>query len=223
MILHFSGLDLDQIVRAAAPDYTNGVGRLDGTLTIIGATRGPRLKPLPRNAPKPSAMEKLVTAFTVEGQVKLTEAKLGRLPIFSSIYDALKLGQDVKQNAGHGSVSIRMEGGDLALDNLHYFNSGTEVRGLATIEQMWKLPDSPIRGNAAASARPLSSLRLPFVSEADRVVALLQNDLLSFDIGGTVKDPKTKQILLTELGRGFKAVLLGEVGAVKGDAERTGQ
>jgi hypothetical protein len=223
MILHFNRLDLDQIVRAGAPNYNNGVGRLDGTLTVIGATRGPRLKPLPPGMPRPSFPEKLATAFTVEGQVKLSEARLGRLPIFSFIYDALKLGQDVKQNAGHGEVAVRMEGGALELNNLRYFNSGTEVRGLLTIDEVWKMPDSPIRGNAAASARPLASLSLPFVSEADRVLALLQNDLLSFDIGGTLKDPAPRQILLKELGKGLRTILLGEVRNVKGDARRTSQ
>lgn len=221
VMLNFKGLDLDQIVRAGAPNYENGVGRLDGTLTLIGATRGPRLVPLPPGVEGPGFSEKLLTAITAEGHVKLTEARLGQLPIFSFIYDALNLGQDVKENAGHGEVSVRMEDGALELNNLRYFNRGTEVRGLVTIEQMWNLPDSPISGNAAASARPLASLQLPFVSEADRILALLQNDLLSFDIKGPLNDPQVEQILLKDVGRAMQTLLLGEVKNVKSDARRT--
>jgi hypothetical protein len=221
MILHFKGLDLNQVVRAASPEFKQGAGKLDGTLTIIGATRGPRLRPLPPGAHKPGFVEKLITAFTAEGDIKLTEAKLGPLPIFSNLYDLMSLGQDVKQNNGRGQVSVRMEGGSLELNNLHYFNRGTEVRALLTIDRLWELPTSPVRGNAVGSSRPLASLQLPFIAEADRVLALLQNDLISVDISGPLNHPKVEQILLKDVARAMQNMLLGEVGNVKGDARKT--
>jgi hypothetical protein len=220
-LMRFSGLDLDQIVRAAAPNFKDGAGRLDGSLTIVGATRGPRLVPLPPGVPKPSINEKIVTALTVEGNVKLSEAKLGPLPIFSNIYDLMNLGQDVKQNNGRGEVAVRMENGSLELNNLRYFNRGTEVRALLTIDEMWNLPNSPVRGNAVGNARPLASLEIPFISEADRILALLQDDVASFDIRGTLKDPKVEQILLKDVGRALQILLLGEVKNVKGDSRPT--
>ena len=221
MMLHFQGLDLDQIIRAGAPNYRNGEGRLDGTLTIIGATPGPRLKPLPPGAAEPGFLEKLATATTAEGNLKLTEAKLGRLPIFGDLYDLMHLGQNIKQNSGHGHVSVRMEGGSLELNNLHYFNQGTELRALLTIDKLWNLPNSKIHGNAVGSSRPLASIQLPFVAEADRLLALLQNDLISVDITGSVEHPKTQQIFLKDLGRAMRTLLLGEVRSVKGDARKT--
>jgi hypothetical protein len=53
------------------------------------------------------------------------------------------------------------------------------------------------------------------------VLALLQNDLMSFDIRGTLKEPKVQQILLKDVGRALQTMLLGEVNEVKGDARKT--
>ena len=114
-----------------------------------------------------------------------------------------------------------MEGGSLELNNLHYFNQGTELRALLTIDKLWDLPKSHIHGNAVGSSRPLARIELPFVAEADRLLALLQNDLISVDIRGTLDKPKVEQILLKDVGRAMRTLLLGEVRNVKGDARHT--
>src|SRR5207237_4646584 len=97
---------------------------------------------------------------------------------------------------------VRLENGNLELNNLRYFNRGAEVRGLFTIEQIWKGPKSPLYGTAIGSVRPLASVNLPFVAEVDRVIALLSSDLASVGADGTVEDPKPYQIGLRDLGRG---------------------
>ena len=80
-----------------------------------------------------------------------------------------------------------------------------------TIEQVWKLPHSPLRGTAIGSLRPLASLNLPFIAEIDRLIALLSSDLVSIGVEGTVDKPKAYQIGLRELGSGLRMLLFGEV------------
>jgi hypothetical protein len=211
VLIDFRGLDLNQIVHAAHPQSADTPGRLDGSLTIVGATRGPRIHPRPPGVPPVPFSEKLATALVVHGPVKLSQARLGALPVFSFLYDVMSAGQDVKSSNGVGRVDVRLENGNLELNNLRYFNRGTEVRGMFTIEQVWKLPDSQLRGTAIGSLRPLSSVTLPFFAEADRLIALLSSDLASIGVEGTVKDPKPYQIGLRDLGAGLRTLLLGEV------------
>ena len=209
-VIDFKGLDLNQIIKASDPDATDTPGRLDGSLTLIGATRGPRIIPRPAGVPPAPFVEKLVTAFTADGSVKLSEAKLGRLPVFSELYTLMSLGQDVKENNGRGDVQVHLENGTLELNNLSYFNRGTEVRiAQLAFERVWEMPNSPIRGRAFGSLRPLASLNLPFIAEADRLIALLTADLLAVGVKGTADDPQVSQLGLDELGADLKAILFG--------------
>jgi hypothetical protein len=211
LLIDFKRLDLNQIVHTVHPNAATTPGRLDGSLTIVGATRGPRIRPLAPGEEPPPLVEKLATAIVAHGKVKLTQAKLGVLPVFSLLYDIMSLGQNVKQNNGVGTVDVRFENGNLELNNLQYFNRGTEVRGVFTIEQIWKGAKSPLYGTAIGSVRPLASVNLPFVAEVDRVIALLSSDLASVGADGTVEDPKPYQIGLRDLGRGLITLLLGDV------------
>lgn len=211
VLINFQNLDLNQIVKAANPDATDTPGRLDGSLTVIGATRGPRLEPRPTGVEAAPFKQKLVTAIRVSGPVKLTRAKLGRLPVFSQLYDLMSIGQNVKDNNGVGDVQVRLENGTLSLVNLRYFNRGTEIRspGL-TFERVWEMPNNPIRGTAFGSARPLASLKLPFIAEADRLIALLSEDLIAIGVDGTVDDPNVYQLGLEGLGRDLRSAIFGD-------------
>jgi hypothetical protein len=211
VLVHFKGLDLNQIIHAANPEEAPTPGRLDGTLTIMAATRGPRTQPLKPGEPPPSFVEKLATAVTAHGKVNLTQAKLGALPVFSFLYDVMSAGQNVKASNGVGNVEVRLENGNLELNNLQYFNRGTEVRGMFTIERVWDLPNSPLYGSAIGSLRALASLNLPFVAEFDRLIALLSSDLASIGVEGTVKKPDPYQIGIRDLGRSLQILLLGDV------------
>lgn len=211
VLIDFANLDLNQIIKAANPEATDTPGRLDGSLTIIGATRGPRVEPRPPGAPPVPFNQKFATAIVAHGPVKLSEAKLGSLPMFSFLYDVMSAGQDVKNSNGVGTVEVRLENGNLELNNLKYFNRGTEVRGMFTIEQIWNLPNSPFRGTAIGSVRPLANLNLPFIAEIDRLIALLSSDLASIGVEGTVKKYKTYQIGLRDLGAGLRTLLFGEI------------
>jgi hypothetical protein len=215
LLVDFKDLDLNQIVHAVHPKATDTPGRLDGSMTIIGATRGPRFRPLAPGEPPPEFVEKFATAFVAHGPVRLSGAKLGRLRVFSDLYDLMSLGQNVKQNNGVGSVEVRFENGNVELNNLRYFNRGTEVRAIFTIEQIWKGSKAPLYGSAIGSVRPLASLDLPFIAEIDRVIALLSADLASIGIDGTVEDPNPYQIGLRDLGGGLKTLLLGDVPQTK--------
>ena len=211
LLIDFANLDLNQIVKAANPEANNTPGRLDGSLTVIGATRGPRVEPRRPGVEPPPFGQKLATAITVHGPVRLSEAKLGRLPVFSQLYDLMSLGQNVKDNNGVGAVQVRLENGTLSLNNLTYFNRGTEIRSPGfTFERVWEMPQSPISGTAFGSARPLASLNLPFIAEADRLIALLSEDLIAIGVRGTVDDPQPYQLGLEGLGRDIRSAIFGD-------------
>ena len=211
VLVDFKNLDLNQIIHAANPEEATTPGRLDGTLTIMGATRGPRTVPLkPGEQPAPF-VQKLATAVTAHGKVNLSQAKLGALPVFSFLYDVMSAGQNVKASNGVGTVEVRLENGNLELNNLRYFNRGTEVRGMFTIERVWDLPYSPLYGSAIGSLRPMAALNLPFIAEFDRLIALVSSDLASIGVEGTVKDQNAYQIGIRDLGRSLQILLLGDV------------
>src|SRR5688500_10524219 len=77
------------------------------------------------------------------------------------------------------------------------------------MEKVWLLPRSPIAGTAFGSARPLASLNLPFIAEFDRILALVQEDLIAFGFDGLVDDPNVYQLGLEGLGRDIRAALFG--------------
>jgi hypothetical protein len=213
LLVRFSELNLDQIIHAANPESDPYPGLLDGELTVIGATRANRLRPLPAGVPKPEFAEKLATALSVSGDVRLSNAKLGRMPVIADLYTIMKLGQNVQENDGRGDVQVRMENGALQLNNLHYFNMGTEVRAIITMPQVWNLPDSPIEGTAVGTPRTLGNIRLPFFAEADEVLASILANLTTVGVSGTVRDPKVVPVALSDVGKGMRNLLLGDLNA----------
>ena len=221
VLIDFKDLDLNQIIHAANPEANDTPGRLEGSLTIMGATRGPRLTPRPPGAAPTPFAEKLATAVVVHGPVKLSDAKLGVLPVFSDLYNLMSLGQNVKNNNGVGDAEVRLENGTLSISNLRYFNRGTEIRSPSfTFERIWEMPNSPLTGTAFGSARPFSSLKLPFISEFDRLLGLLTEDLVAIGVRGTVDDPQPYQLGLEGLGRDIKNAIFGDGSTPSGTMPR---
>src|SRR5581483_1801976 len=101
----------------------------------------------------------ILATTTVDGNVRLRDSNLAQFGPIKALYDFMHLGGDVRTPTGHGSVSVHMEQGKLHVSNLYYFNRGLEVRGVATVDGMWALPDNPISGSAVGTLRPLKSIK----------------------------------------------------------------
>ncbi|HXE54394.1 MAG TPA: hypothetical protein VN541_15335, partial [Tepidisphaeraceae bacterium] len=164
-------------------------------------------------------LQRLLRTTTVDGTVRISQSDLGNFGPISFLYNAMHLGGNMRVPTGHGTIALHMEQGTLHIPNLYYFNRGIEVRGVATATQMWNLPDNPIEGSAVGTARPLKNIKLPLFAEADAILSGLQGQLTSIQFKGTVKDPKKdyiRQLGLTQMGSELRQLLLGEVGANRG-------
>ena len=86
------------------------------------------------------------------------------------------------------------------------------MRGIADIDQVWLMPNSPLTGTAVGTARPLRDLRLPFLStyDLDAILALLQANLTTVGLGGTLRDPDIAPLAFEDLGQGMRSFILGD-------------
>jgi len=118
-----------------------------------------------------------------------------------------------RQPDGTGDLTFHMEDGLLSLNNVHYFNRGTELRAVADIDEVWNIPDSPLVGTAAGTIRPFRDLRLPFLSgnDIDTVVTALQGNLTTVGLAGTVRDYQLRPVAFEEVGQGLRMLLVGDV------------
>jgi hypothetical protein len=75
------------------------------------------------------------------------------------------------------------------------------------------MPLSPISGTAVGTARPFRDIRLPFLSayDLDTVLTVLQTDLTTVGVEGTVKDPALRPLAFTDLGQGMRMFIFGDV------------
>ncbi|HYE03329.1 MAG TPA: hypothetical protein VD963_08855 [Phycisphaerales bacterium] len=144
-----------------------------------------------------------------EGQVALREADLGEIPILSDLYGLLGAGASRADQGGRGQASFRLEGDNLHLTRLEYFHRGADVIASGTMENVWALSQSPIRGIAMGKARPLKGSGLPLGADADRLLRAVQSDAVVLEFTGTIDDQRTRTVLFGELkgtvGRAFGA------------------
>ena len=185
----------------------------------VPATRAAPTAPAQTIAQQQSMLQQILSTTTLDGTLQLQNSNLANFGPIRFLYDLMRLGGDVRTPTGHGSVALHMEQGKLHISNLYYFNRGIEVRGIATADQMWNIPDNPIQGSAIGTARPLKNIHLPLFAEADALLSAVQGELTSIEFKGTVRNPVkdyVRQLRLTQLGGELRGLLLGELGANRG-------
>ena len=115
---------------------------------------------------------------------------------------------------GDGNVEFHLERGTISIEHMHYFNRGTEIRAVATVDQLWKFPNSPFNGTAYITARPLKNLKLPVLSDFDSVLVSLQTSLAltGVRVEGTIKkNRKIGPIGITDMTDEMQRFLVGDV------------
>jgi len=226
--LTLSDLQIDQFVRTFDPTHRRGFGRLSGSLYALTAPKSRTLAEVAQSiassapaavalARQQSLLEALLRTTTVDGTLSLRQSNLANFGPITFLFDVMHLGQNVRTATGSGNLALHMEDGTLHVLDLHYFNRGIEVRGVATIDQMWKVPDSPLHGSALGAARPLRDIRLPLFAETDALFSALQGALTAVQFDNTLRKPGNfQQLRLNQLGSEIRGLLLGEVGANRG-------
>jgi len=144
-----------------------------------------------------------------DARIKVTESDLKGTQVIGSLYNLMRLDMSGNVPTGVGYAAFRLENATLSLTRFLYFNRGTEVRVAAEITDIWDMPDSPLHGTAFGSLRPLKDIKLPFFAEADKAMSAIQKEAVTVEIGGSVRDPKTRPIPFASLSAGFQAALLG--------------
>lgn len=239
--LKLNDLEVDQFVQAFDPDHAPGLGKLGGQIFTLSAPKtklitqlaqDPTTQPSATSQPSTTApatrsntaatpeqqnvLQHILATTTVDGNLRIEQSDLGKFGPISSLYDFMHLNADVRSSTGHGTIALHMEQGQLRISNLYYFNRGIEVRGVASVNNTWELPDNRISGSAVGTVRPLKDIKLPLFAEADAILSNLQGSLTGVEFAGTVKEPLSqyiKQITLTQLGGELRSLLLSEVGA----------
>jgi len=190
--ISFKDLDLDSLVHAAAPDAHTMPGLLNGSFTLFGSPRD------------------LEHAFG-DGNVQIRNSDLANAKAVKPLYDANNVSLDGRAPTGRGEMHARLEASTLTFDSVRYFNRGLEIRAQPTISDVWHMPDSPLSGTAVGSARPLRDIHLPLLADVDQVLNVLQSNLTTVELGGTVRDPDVRPIPFSEVNSDMKRFLLGDV------------
>ena len=129
-------------------------------------------------SPNDSPLKQLIEPIYAEGQIKLTNANLAKFGPFAFLYNAANLFHNDRTAEGNGNVRFpTSKRGALTIQQLRYFNRGTEIRAVATLDKIWALPNSPLCGSGFITARPLSDVKLPFLSDFDSVLVAVQSSL----------------------------------------------
>lgn len=192
LIAEIQRLDIDQIVHAVMPDEDPMPGRLTGRVTLHGDPRDPEL-------------------LLGEGNLSITESDLAEVDALKVLYSLLS-GTSTRGNRGEGKVDFSLQSGTLTLNNIYYFNRGIEAwSNNVTIDRVLELPDSPVSGYVVGSARPLSALKLPFLADVDQIMSVLQSNLTTVKVEGTVEDYSATPATFSDVGEGLKRFLRGQV------------
>ena len=210
MQVSFGRLDLDQIVHAFKPDADPMVGKLSGSFEALAGTRPRRRPGAPPSGQGP--FEKVVRRITADGRVDLVESDLANLDVVAALYNALSVSPDAKQPEGRGGLTFHLEDGLISLNDVRYFNRGTEIRAIADIDEVWRMPDSPVEGTAVGTARPFRDIKLPFLStyDLDSILTVLQTDLTTVRTTGSVRSPVIQPLAFSDLGEGMRMFILGD-------------
>ena len=198
-------MDIDQFVKAFEPTFKGGYGKLAGKVALLAAPHSKPLTALAQSTTKPTtgpvmvsssqetALQRILATTTMDASVKIDNSDLGNFGPIAFLYNAMHLGGGPRTPTGHGTVAVHMEMGKLHVSRLYYFNRGIEVNGVATIDQLWNLPDCPLSGSASGTARPLKNIRLPLFAEADALLSSLQGTLTNIMFDNTLRNRATSR------------------------------
>jgi len=193
IIADFDDLDLDQLLHAVNPNERNSPGKLSGELIVHG---------------DPQDLNSIIGT----GRLSIARSDLGEIAALKLLYDTMSLGSQPKEPNGTGTLSLALEGSTLTLNNIHYFNRGAEAwSNNLTISDIFDAPHSPMSGFVVGSARPLTALKLPLLADVDQILSVLQSNLTTVRINGTIANPDVRTATFSDVGSGLKQFLTGQV------------
>jgi hypothetical protein len=192
VVVDFIDISLNQIVQSGDPGRDPLEGLLTGRFTVAGNPREP---------------EQLFGT----GSVAIDRSDLLNFRPLAVLYTALGRWDDRREPTGSGTADLRFGAGALEIRNVSYFNRGVEVLAEMSIENLWDAGESPLSGIATGTGRPLRDVRLPFFRDVDQVLDVLQRELTTVQITGTLREPDGQLIPFAEVGDALRSLLSSEV------------
>ncbi len=186
--LDAQGLDLAQLVAAAAPGAPPVVGTVSGVAILGGYLSEPH------------------RGFG-DADIRVVGADIGNLPVVSQLYGLLKLELGEHEPNGVGQVRLRLEGDAVEIERVQYFNRGADLFGTGRIHNVWLGDQSEVSGSVGAAVRPLRDSKLPFGQGVDRIIAGLFENAVSVRISGMLSEPEIKTVPFADVSSGLRRML----------------
>ncbi len=183
--LSFQNINLDQLTHTVRPKAQATPGLLSGRLTAVALSNNWR------NA-------------IGSGNLQITQSNLTGSTIMSSIYRLMNVQLSAKHPTGSGEARWRIDGGNAQITYLHYFDKGVEVLGAGELDNIWKMPDSKIRGYVIGTVRPVKNFHVPFIPQAKAVLNALESSVSTVRVGGTWAHPTATPVVFHNLGQAIQ-------------------
>jgi hypothetical protein len=202
VLLDWESIDLKQLVHAFAPKAKPVIGRISGSLQFVG---------------EPAHYDRAVGT----GRAYIVDSDLANFGPVAFLYNAMHLDTNQPVPTGRGGADFRIEGSDLVIAQLRYFNRGTEIRASGAVRDFRAGPEAKLNIGAIGSARPLSQIKIPGFASVDKMFAALQANLTTVQIEGTLREPKTRIVSFSEISQALRAIVFGDYQEEKAAAEQS--
>jgi hypothetical protein len=195
---NLDNLDLEQLLHAAdtseADKFKSYPGRLSGLISVVGDPRD-RLQ------------------LFGSASLQIHDSDLGNFGPFAVLYDTMHLGGTVGKKVGEGTLEARYDNDNLIISSLRYYNRGIDAYGLATIQNLSRAPKSALSGELVGTYQPLKNINLPFFADANKIFSVLQANLTSIVIGGTLEHGHQTYVpeSAAAIGSAMRTFLVGDV------------
>jgi hypothetical protein len=145
-----------------------------------------------------------------EADLRLTRSDLINVGAFTFLYNLLNVGTDTREPQGEGEVRLRLEGENVSLTRMNYFNRGVEVWALGQFTNVWAMPDSGVEATVVGTARPFRNLEIPLLADVQDILSILQRDLTTVRVSGTIDEHAIVQASFQQLGETMRNILVGD-------------
>ncbi|MHB1767954.1 MAG: hypothetical protein ACYCUV_08910 [Phycisphaerae bacterium] len=190
--LTFDNINLDELTRTVITKASPTPGLLSGHLTAVALSNNWH------NA-------------IGSGELKITQSNLAGSTIMASIYRLMNVRLKANHPTGTGEARWRIDGGNAQITYLHYFDRGVEILGAGELDNIWKLPDSTLKGYVIGTVRPFKNLHIPFIPQAKAILNALESSVSSVQVAGTWAHPTTTPVVFKNLGTAIQEIFVNAI------------
>jgi hypothetical protein len=187
--VNLQNLNLDAILPAGSKAASTP-GLLSGRITVVGRPGAPDL------------------AFG-EGHLVLSRSDLAGTGPIAILYNLMHFSHSAAKPRGSGTIDFQVQQENVFITALRYFDRGAEVHAAGVISKLSKRTHSQLDITVVGSARPLTSIDLPGVSDIDDALNAIQRDAVTVRVTGDLDKPVTKKVLFSEIGQEMQNLLFG--------------